>query len=456
MLDKLKFPIKTKTFLSFLFGLLIFSLALFVVSKNIFIWSSKKMIHEDEILFIERGKYFDWYKAGDFKREDWQYFASYDVPKFAEYFYGFAISNHFKEPAVEYLTESGFYGDEGNFVPDWKRNVLRKQCCFLEDMDPSLLDMTDTVLVARKYALYFFVLPLLVLLFLVAKRVYGFIFALFSLLIIGTNVLFVETVATAMGDTPLWLFFILFLFLSLTLVKDFKKKAKGVNILFLFLLGVTFGLACSTKLNGVIIFVYWLSVVFILKKEKLISKKELFFYIFFVGLIGFVTFFILNPFIWSKPITGSIYMAKHRKIIIDYQQASEEFVGDELFTIGDKLAAVYRRTLSLDGYYTNFKVAKWNFFSSFSLDLFIIILGIIPFFYNFLKSKRKKSFIKKKIKILSIEQKLFISFLISLFITTTCLLPLDWNRYYMPFVFVWGFLIAFIISAAIKKALDNN
>lgn len=202
-------------------------------------------------------------------------------------------------------------------------------------------------------------------------------------------------------------------------------------------------MATSVKLSGSLLVVYWILVLLFSETSffinKLISRSIL-----IVLSVGYVVFFILNPFIWHSPINRSIKMFNHRRETFHQQQISQKFSHQALLRFPERATKVYERTLSLDGDFTNLKLEKINFRYKSSLDLPILIV----FFYFVVKKffKKRRNPLNHNQKTLVETKDLIWIYLLSIFIPTLIFIPLNWDRYYLPFIFVWGYLIAFFLS----------
>lgn len=206
--------------------LAVFILSLFFLTKNILYRAQFRLVRDDEVEFISRGKFLDWYILRDFNKEEWRGFESYDVPKLGEFFYGLVVRFHFKSTVINYLSSSGFYESEKLSTGSWRFEATRGGYLFITEMPPQILAKSEVILIARKYSIILFVMPLLFLIFLVGKETQGSWFGLISMIIIGSNNLFVNTMSSAIGDSLLWFFCFLFVYLSILYQKKVEKKIR--------------------------------------------------------------------------------------------------------------------------------------------------------------------------------------------------------------------------------------
>ena len=150
------------TFLKFVFFAIIF----YSLSKTLLKRTKTRLIHEDEVTFIERGKFFDWYYQKDFSRQEWQNFESYDVPKFAELFYGLVLRVTSKNTVINYLNSFNFYEKDTLYAGKWKTEQTRNICCEFDGLPIEIKQKAKPILIARKAAVYAFAMPSLILIFL--------------------------------------------------------------------------------------------------------------------------------------------------------------------------------------------------------------------------------------------------------------------------------------------------
>jgi hypothetical protein len=417
--------------------ILVLLLAVLLVSVSLFTRANVKNIDEDEVTFIERGKFFDWYISGDFDRPEWQSFESYDVPKFAEFFYGAVIRTYTNKPVILYLSEISFFEDNTEKAGSWRTTETRDKDFFINSLPEDIQSKITGILLARKATLIFFTIPLLILFYLIGKKSDSEILGLVFMTLIGTNALFIETMVTAMGDAPLWFFAFIFLFFSYGYSKKLSRSKENLNLV---VLGITVGLATSVKLNGLILILNFLILNLYLFKNKTLNIVSILKNTFVILFISFTTFFLLNPYLWKHPIQNSLKMIHHRKSTISFQQLE---VGPEnsLLNLNDKVQAVFYQTVSSKSIYTNFKLDKNNLIFTIHTDLTMIGIGL----YILFKQLKEKE--------LNNNKTITIFFLFSLAFITLLNIPLNWDRYYLPFIFLWGFLESVAISFFIKKVI---
>ena len=140
----------------------------------------------------------------------------------------------------------------------------------------------------------------------------------------------------------------------------------------------------------------------------------------FIGCLGFIVFYLFNPFIWSDPINKFYQMTIYRNLTIADQQ--NELYNHPLLSLTDKIQHIYKNFLAVDSFYPTLS-SKGIFFLS--IDLIFIIIGSY-YFYQDIRCKKDKSLIFKMNKVILILWCLVVGGI------TAILIPLDWDRYYLP------------------------
>lgn len=432
----------------FIFRLVILFGLLFFLSLQFFKQSTIIDFHGDEFIFTQRAKFADWYASGSFFREEWRTFESYDVPKFAELFYGFVLRAYSNDSAVNYLVRKKLIHKDSLFT-DIKNEELFSTCCTFHDLPKSVRDKTEVIIFLRHVVILVFVIPLLIFIFLIGYEAGGFSFGFISTLLVGTNSLFIYTMPKAMGDAQLWFFSFLFLLLTIYFSRFYTNNITNKRstkfslcvVLFLTILGLCGGLAIASKLNGILVLLfligYYLYQVFLKQIDLLIGI----FHVLFVTLIAYCTFFVLNPFLWSNPISNTIFMAKHRENTFELQQGY--FPSDRLTSFTERLGAVFTFTFSAESEYIFFKFdvlhdQKYLF----PLDLVLVISSFVLLYAN--RKKHSEAF------------KIVMIFMSVIVVITTIFIPMKWERYFLPYMFSWGFLQAYVLTLIIQKLLSED
>lgn len=450
---------KIKFYLRFV----LFIVTIYFLSLVLFKQATVYPLHEDELVFTRRAVFADWFAAGSFGRSEWLTYESYDVPKFAELFYGFVIKGIFKRSSNDYLTGIGFL-DPMTGLNLVTVEEITIDCCFYKDLPEGIRDKTQVIIFLRQVSISIFVIPLLIILFLIGLKTKGFTFGYIIMLLIGSNTLFISTMTKAMGDAQLWFFNILFVLLTLLffnsiklkLIKDFPCYFTPFKLFFLTVLGICAGLATASKLNGVITLIFFVLVYCCycisagVRKFFLVAALHST----VVVCVAYLTFFILNPFLWSNPISNTLFMAHHREEIISQQKKGSPT--DRVVGFPEKISAIYELTLSADSEYSFFRFGELNnktyFFPLhfvlddqkfiFPLDILLVMSSIVLLFLN--RESHTDAF------------KIVLFFIAVFTFITTLFLPLKWERYFLPYMFSWGFLQAYVLTLIIQKLLFED
>ena len=157
-------------------------------------------------------------------------------------------------------------------------------------------------------------------------------------------------------------------------------------------------------------------------------------------LVSLSIFMILNPFTLFSPIKNTIFIFYHSEHI-RYLEMFNKYPTESLKTIQQRFYMVFERTIAPNGVYANFNIVIGirNFlFYSLPLDIILFLSGIIVF----IKHQFSKSWF---------YDLLFLLFLFCLIIPVSLLIPMDWDRYYLPIVLAISLIEGKAISYAIYK-----
>ncbi len=411
----------------------LFIVALFFLSLNLVIRTENRYYHTDEVVNLERTKFFDWYITGEFGDSYWKTEESFDQPKFSELFFGLLMKVLYKKSAIETLSSNGFYRKTELYSDPTIEKDIQDYCCSIGNLPILTASKINVVFDLRKALVLLFSIPTLILVFLVCYKVKGYLYGLSSMVIIGSNNLFIDSNTTVMSDSLLWFFSLLFVYISFFYYENIENKKTSKKLLLL--LGVVSGIAISVKLNAVVLLVYFL----ILSLLLIIKNKGSWFLIknmFILFFSSFLVFYITNPFLWSQPVSGSIKMVNHRLALLD-SQVEERYIAS---SFSDRLVNVYKKTLSKNSPYSNFE-KYFPVSNTISLDLFIILIGVAVFLF-----KQKKEKIKIPKKIIA-----FVLYFATLFMMTIFFIKIDWDRYYIPFILILGLTHSYIFVYFFKN-----
>lgn len=382
---------KTRQWWLIVFGIVI-SLIFFLPFVSA---TTTRPLHPDEYIFIRRGVFATYYFTSNFRDPIWQSFDSYDVPKFAELFYGVVTKLAPESSAIE-----------------------------------------QRILFARQAAVFFALGSFCVLFWLCAQTKH-WLWGVLAVSLVGSNILLKESLVTAMGDGPLLFFSLLYIGCAAQLFAT--NSSRRFRRMMFCGAALSAGLATATKLNGVINVFHFCLLTLIFFRHDLIRALR-YVLLFIAG--SFLTFFILNPFIWKNPILNLAVMVAARQVSIERQQI---LFPDALSSLSDRLITTYERTLAPQGIYANFA----NLPAAVPVGLLLFLTGF------FLLGKEahattKTSHFRPRLAI-------FFSWIVAWLVVTVLLIPLDWDRYYLPVVIsvscFQSYTLAELLQRTYRKAL---
>ncbi|MEA2056585.1 MAG: hypothetical protein U9O78_02655, partial [Patescibacteria group bacterium] len=262
----------------------------------------------------------------------------------------------------------------------------------------------------------------------------GWLYGVVSVALLGSRFLFIDIGSKAIGDPPLLFFLTSYLFSSLLLAKAIKNKQNKKQSSLLALSAILVGLAIAVKLNAVISLLHLVIVYLFLRKINGYSIHETSARIIYLLAISFGLFAVLNPLIWDNPIRRSVEMALYRTSLFKKQQTL--FAIDALPNLFSRLRAVFIERFP---------------------DLLILMSAGVGYllFAKVGEKKIVKQFkIKKIMQLIKSEelcQKKFVfgSWLLLNLVITTLIIPLDWDRYYLPILLA----VIYLEAAVVKKTI---
>jgi hypothetical protein len=279
----------------------------------------------DEMFWVGRSYFFEFYINRDFQNRIWQSYESYDQPKLTEYSYGawlyplYLKEKNKNEELFDYtrfLIKNGFYEIDESYMnnyTDYKRilNIVKldkENSGFLEvpkeyvaRYGTMISKPINLIYHARRLNMFLLAGAVIFAYFFILQLV-GIPIALLFSTFYGFNSLIIDNGLKAHSEALfLFTFNAAFLFMSFYF-------AKGRKILYLLLFSLFAGLCMSTKLNGtmlVVIFFISNAILLFFSKQKRIEHI-------LVGIlpvvVGLVIFVSLNPFTFSNPIKNVQYM----------------------------------------------------------------------------------------------------------------------------------------------------
>lgn len=398
----------------------------------------------DEVLWVGRSYFFQFYIHGDFKNRIWQSFTSYDQPKLAEYAFGAWLYPRYlneisKNPKpfdyTRFLIKNGFYFIDENYMDtyaDYKEtsNIVKfdhRDSGFpaeyvakygTDSLKPiNLINyariLNIFLLAGAAIFAYFFLLQY-------AGVVVAIIFAFFY----GFNSLIINTGLPAHSEALfLFTFNGAFLFMNLYFTK-------GRKIVYLLLFSLFTGLCISTKLNGSMLLVIFFVSNILLSLLSLLSIKKIVTHVLYSilpVLISIIILVSLNPFTFPNPVKNVQYLFDWRiKTAFIYQAKGypESFLPNGISRV--KKIFVHFYSSEQRTYFNGVKIFNEapvlkNYEGS------LIVLFVLGFLLIV-----KQAYNKNTAAIV------FICSLVTILAFMSYYLALDWDRYYahLPLFFI--------------------
>lgn len=368
-----------------------------IIAGAFFIWSIPRIetdynFNTDEFIYLTRSTYWSAYQNGDFNNPIWSEWGSYDQPQLTNYIYAsvpgdrslLQESNSICQPDDQVNAWSCLGGRPINTWPDSISSIKEMI------IDGRLLATAISSLVlATTYFLGF----------VVGGPVTGILAALF----LGWFSFFKNLSTMMMMDQILLVF--LNLQLIITLLMAQKKRT---NLFLTALLGITTGLAFSTKLSAFIPTLIAFGYLLFANRTNL-GRQVL--HMGLAGLLAISIFLSLHPHFWTQSIEQAIKMVTWRTKQIALQQSSDIKPSNIL----DKVSYTLEESFT-----------SWRHEGEPQTIIALAILGLINLT---IMAKTKTSF--ATIALLNIA-------------TFVLVLPLKWNRYLLPIMPLLGVIFGYL------------
>lgn len=396
----------------------------------------------DEPYWMQGAYFYDlFFLKHDFLNKDWQSFISYDQPPVSKYILGFAldISNHkiidtsgglmdWQRDCVDYFDQFFLRSLSKHNDPFDKKlyaynRSLRSQ---IRPIKAIPLDQEDFKVCRR--TIFLFAILSTVLLIIIGAYVFRNIF---SGLLAGqfflTNNLVINNIRKVLID-PICCFFVLCVFLVFFwLFHELKtggsnKKVVAIAILEGLLLSLALGAKLITTYAALTLVLVFIGSILleIFKSIKArgdfpIKNIKVPAGLLFLVLTSTFTFFVLlNPFLYSNPISGILKMDHHRFMIMKMQIRGQP---EGLKSFSQRLSVVYNKGILLGH-------GPFNVFES-SAYLFIFISGLWALMKRSMNELSAGSMGPPTILLL---------WMATVFILNGLMVNMSWDRYYIPFV----------------------
>lgn len=376
-------------------------------------------LHRDEKEVIQRVSSFDRYIHYDFRSKVWNIQEAYDQPQLSYFLYGLMlkVNDRLLIPSIPKFCK------KSDILPlNILQEILSKDTQIEIDITSEKIQCEYHLMFVMRLMALLFTIGTLINIFLICKYLMETEYASITTFIISINTAFTSSMIRAMGEAPLYYFLTLTLLLILYYFRFIKDKRWSLSDLIACSIGLTSGLAISTKLNGILVlFSFWFGILFIQIKMQLYPLMDRVKHICISLLIAVDIFILLNPYVWSSPYVNIRNMITYRLQIMDDQQYYPNNAGlpgyfNKLTHITQKIFIPEKESLTTFNY--PFLGIPW--------DLIIFVIGIYYFIRTFhlLKGLKQISFT------------VFIIWATLTLLLTIYLIPTDWNRYYLPIIII--------------------
>lgn len=409
------------------FFILVFSYQSY--SKNI------PVSYWDEIGWVGRSYFFDFFIHKKFDNRIWQSMRSYDQPKLTEYAYGAWLyplylkeKNDFLKPFdyTKFLIKNGFYEIDDRYMNNYVNfkkefNIIKFDERMYGSPEEWVKEYGNDALKPIALIYYtrvlntFFLAGAVLFIYYLLLEYKGLIFAIIVSILYGYNSLIISTGLKAHSEA---LFIFTFNAALLFMILYFTKNRKTRYLL---LFSLFSGFCMSTKINGLMLVIIFnvINIILILCNKK---KKDMDFLVgLFPIIITIIIFISLNPFVYTDTYNNLQFMFNYRMRIAKIQTIifPEVSIPSGLSRVQKIFEKFYfsKNIFLFNGFFPIKQLQTVNNYGGYLFALFV--LGLIDLFKNF-----KKTLFAKTI--------LFSFFLVFGFMTYYLLL--DWERYYIPLV----------------------
>lgn len=360
--------------------------------------------HLDEISWFFHTEFFDeLFIHRSLDEKVWTSFESFDHPHLSQYIYGAYLSMF--EPSYglkrdELLIKYGRWG----FYDLHNADIIPRT--EFHHYVTKLRELNVVITIASLLSIY-------ILFHQVSKNI------LFSLLPVGIlvyNLVFVVSMVRVTSDAH-YLFFLVCALMSYVQYIHTEKKR------YLYGFAILAGLSMSAKLTGLMLIIGFIYYCFfrMFAKKSVNDIKE-------AGIViglFFLVWIAVNPTLYFSPVRNSFIYFTHRGHIMDMHQ--KKFPEDALMTMPDKIAVSY---CTLFAPQCNTTDVGGYTFPNLWINTTLLLAGIVKSFILYSKGDKKK--------------RSTILFLASIFsaisIITIVILPLNWDRYFLPLVVITTFI----------------
>jgi len=282
----------------------------------------------------------------------------------------------------------------------------------------------EVVLVTRELSFYFYIVSGIVLISIIYFFCHPFLGALISLFYL--NDYFYNTSVLAQADGLLILLILINILLSLAYI-----KAPKYRLILAMFMGVSCGLALSTKLNGGLTLISSILCMFLVYfSEPKRTKLVVLFHLPAIIFMTIIVFYWLNPYFYSNPVRNILNMFLYR---IDMGSSHKLMFSNETLPAEPitKIVTIFSNLYQQTGQTMVF---------SFIFSLLSTIGSFLLLFLIFIK----KVFANLSTLFLLISSTI-------LFFIILVYVPMNWSRYYYPAIIQNLLMAGSIVAIVIKN-----
>lgn len=389
----------------------------------------------DEMIWVGRSYFVDFYLKGDLSSPIWQSMASYDQPKLGEYMYGLWIyPKYLYEKSInkteetdypKFLIDHGLYLIEESYFDKYKEYFRKKlpemvllssnesgdRYDYLETYGPNVLPAFDLVTYARKINILWLILAVVVA-YKIMENGVGKYRGMIGAMIYGVNSLMVTSALKAHSEG----LFILLFNISIWLMLEYFKKENWRDLL---LLALSIGLCTNTKLNGLMLLPIF-GVTYMVWTRKNINWQNIVRDCFTILVITLALLILVNPFLQDDPV-GKIGALFEKRAIAAKMQ-SELFPKMVLATPMDRIVKIGVN------FFSPLRMKTFNEIYGMNVESWLLSIGAVLVFLVGLW----------KVTISAIKDDKYSQYILlmctGIVVVMSGYLLLDWERYYIQLV----------------------
>lgn len=307
------------------------------------------------------------------------------------------------------------------------------------------------------------------LMYFLGKILSGIKTGIIACLLLAYNPLMLRWCQKAVAESLLLFFSILNILLIVLFLRILFKNNKSLFLpLITAAIGINLALCVGTKLSGVTAWLVFLIVCLLLLVLRRSFDKTAGLVIFSFLAATFIAVIVLvaiNPAFYEHPIAEGVRTAEYTNLYLQERlSAGQAVFRDHFFGLqGEKTAAVFKRVLlPLPTVYASGNISKiydqllpYGFvslgaflkLSKFPVDLIFFLLGLFLIFY------------REAVSILSLRRisaaAIIIIWVGTVYAAMAIMIPLDWERYYLPLIPCTVMIIAFGLTGSLDVCREK-